>query len=431
MSIDVVITSSAVTTPLGNDVQENYDRLLDRNPAFSKYELHPKIASNQQICWRGRVGALETKLLYERKVQKLMVRRDIMGLICLIKAAHKVNVTKQCLNAERSSIFVGSASTQIGDLQPYKVLLEEACSEGELYDPKIFGRKLTAEVSPMVMMQNLMNNVVCYGSIAFDLRGPNCNLMDFHASGLLALGEAFYALREGRSDFALAGGIACEPDRFYQNEGARRGYLLVGCEQKSADKLVQPFHRKGPGTVMSEGTGFVCMESLEHAQKGGRAPLAEVEFYANGTLSAFGGESEQSIQTLEQLLHRYFAETGALPESLLIWGNAGGIAADDQIEIQALRRVATQRNFEKLRVTSAKSMLGDVSEATGPVNIALALESFKRKIAPGVSTSNEDLMTADRVEVLTENLSWDFQRALVMVFGFSGSVALMGIKRVC
>lgn len=110
-------------------------------------------------------------------------------------------------------------------------------------------------LNPLWLIKGLSNNVLAFASLFLQFRGVNDNLCDGEVAGLLAVGEAYHALREERCDIALAGGYGT-----YLTLEDMVGLHLL-------DRLDPP-----PG----EGAAFFVLEREGDARAAGRTPLAAV-----------------------------------------------------------------------------------------------------------------------------------------------------------
>ncbi|MDR0621528.1 MAG: beta-ketoacyl synthase, partial [Deltaproteobacteria bacterium] len=124
----------------------------------------------------------------------------------------------------------------------------------------------------------LLGNVTA-GRIAnrLDLGGPNMVVDAACASSLAAIGQAIAALRAGKADLVVSGGLDTFSDPF-----------MFSCFSKtpalSPSGEVRSFDRQGDGTLLGEGVGVVVLKRLRDALDDGD------RIYA--TIAAVGGSSD-------------------------------------------------------------------------------------------------------------------------------------------
>jgi 3-oxoacyl-[acyl-carrier-protein] synthase II len=408
----VVITGSGIYCPTGLDPQSVYQAWLNGRSEFSPF---PDDVA-QLVRHRGMCKEIETNLLHDRKVQKVVTRRDVIGLIVANKTAKSAKLPDQRINPERFGMYVGASSTQIGDLMPYAELIK--CSmQAKGFDSRIFGAGLLSQVNPMVMMQNLMNNTLCYGSIALDIRGVNANFIDFQAAGLRAIGEGFESIRNGRADIVLTGGVAVMPDHYHSEEGVAMGFLQDAKLEQNESPVVRSFDARAKGTILSEGSGFVMLEDLEHAKLRGANILAEITEFSTSSQAGFAYVDQRAAQGLIDCLEMINTVPGS-EERINLIGVGNGIPGEDFSELMAYQEFAEQRSAN-IRVTSIKPSTGELSEASGPASVVLAVEALRNGKLGAVHHFESALEPLDRVEVARENYSIDGP-VVVTARGFSG-----------
>ena len=114
--------------------------------------------------------------------------------------------------------------------------------------------------------------------IALDVRGPILSTANSCASGAVALGEAFDAIRHGQIDAALAGGaeVPLSPLAFGAFDIIRA--LSTGSND-DPEHAARPFDTKRDGFVMGEGAALLVLEAEDVARARGVEPYAELMGY--------------------------------------------------------------------------------------------------------------------------------------------------------
>ena len=97
------------------------------------------------------------------------------------------------------------------------------------------------------------------------------------SSGTDAIGQAYYAVKEGRLDAVLVGGAES-----VMTELAVQGFHQMQALSESTDpkRASIPFDKDRDGFVMSEGAAFMLIETEEHAKKRGASVLGQLAGYA-------------------------------------------------------------------------------------------------------------------------------------------------------
>ncbi len=90
----------------------------------------------------------------------------------------------------------------------------EASPDGALHH---FGKELSNQVTPMWLLKNLPNNVLCHVGIRGQYKGTNACITNQCSSGILAVAEAAYLIQNGEAERIAAAGhdSPFEPEMVY------------------------------------------------------------------------------------------------------------------------------------------------------------------------------------------------------------------------
>ncbi len=162
-----------------------------------------------------------------------------------------------------------------------------------------------AEGEPALATQIPSNMPASHVAIFNDLRGPSNSLTVREASNSLTIGEATAAIRRGsarRHD--------CRGDRKSYRTApifARYSSRKNARDRDPASAMARPFESDRDGVVLGEGAAAFVLESLEHAQRRGATPFAEVIAVAGSAVGPSEGRDFIRIATrnvLGSLLER-------------------------------------------------------------------------------------------------------------------------------
>lgn len=199
--------------------------------------------------------------------------------------------------------------------------------------------------------------------IKYNLTGPNQTYCVACASGTVAVGNGFRAVRDGHVDVAVSG--ACE---YFADEHGHifRSFDVSGTlvrDYADPETANRPFDEKRSGFMFSQGGAAVLvLEELEHARRRGATVMAEVIGFAE----TFDAHSMMSLapggKQIEHMLHTALADAGLSPGDVdYINAHGTGTRNNDEIEAGVIDRV-----FGKsVRVNSTKSLLGHTIGASG------------------------------------------------------------------
>jgi 3-oxoacyl-[acyl-carrier-protein] synthase II len=207
-------------------------------------------------------------------------------------------------------------------------------------------------------------------ALAFGAKAASITLANDAASGLDALGLGMRLVSAGRAAACVVVGAfaAC---RELAQSSARAGKLVP------ADEL-HVFDARHRGTVYGEASAALVLESPDAARGRGVVPKGILR----GHGAAFS-PAREGVAALGRACHAALAAADVVPSDLAcVSSGANGRPETDDAEAQAL--LALLGPGSRAAVTAVKSSLGDMVDAGGLVQAALALESLRSGRAPAV-----------------------------------------------
>jgi len=276
----IVITAVAPLCSLGRDLDE-----LRAAWQAGRSGIHPITIVDEPwypVPVGGEIPDFDARQLVERRQRKhlkVMTRPVRIG-VAAARAAW-LALEGPLPDSERRAAFVG-AGLHVDEGGDFVEPLRRSYDDEGRFELRRWADDGIEVLNPLWLIKGLSNNVLAFASLFLQFRGVNDNLCDGEVAGLLAVGEAVYALREGRCDIGLAGGYGT--------------YLtledMVGLHLQ--DRLDPP-----PG----EGAAFFVLEREADARAAGRVPLATVQ----GVGSCMTGADP---------LARALADAGLTPDDL-------------------------------------------------------------------------------------------------------------------
>lgn len=209
------------------------------------------------------------------------------------------------------------------------------------------------------------------------------------AASTQMIAEAFWRVREGKTDWMVAGGAdgRVHPGGILGYD--RLGALARGFRERPADAC-RPFGNGRSGFVVGEGAGFLVLENLESAEQRGAKILAEIKGAAVGCDAWRITDPGLDGTEAEGCVRNCLAEAGVPPEAVdTVVAHGTGTQANDRVEAEVYQRVFGGRS---LRVVTPKASLGHLSMACGAVESVLAVKSLEagRGVGPGPRNGDWD-----------------------------------------
>jgi 3-oxoacyl-[acyl-carrier-protein] synthase II len=267
----------------------------------------------------------------------------------------------------------------------------------------------------------------CNVAIEFGLSGPNVTNAMSCASGTIAVGDAFHAIREGRADAMLAGGAEAPlaPLCF----GAFSIIRAMSGRNDDPATASRPFDAGRDGFVMGEGAALLVLEERGRALARGAPVFAEV-LGAAVTNDAFHMTAPRPDGSkAARCITLALADAGIAPHEV-DYVNAHGSSTplNDSTETLALKR-AFGAHAGRLAVSGTKGYYGHPLGASGAIEAAItALALARGWLPPTLNLAQPD--PACDLDYLPAG--GDGRRAEVAVsnsFGFGGINAAVVLRR--
>ncbi len=229
----------------------------------------------------------------------------------------------------------------------------------------------------------------CNIAIEFGLTGPNSTNAMSCASGTIAVGDAFHAIRNGRADVMLAGGA--EAPLAPLCYGAFAIIRAMSTRNDEPATASRPFDAGRDGFVMGEGAAVLVLEERGRALARGAPIVAEV-LGAAGTNDAYHmtaprPDGSQAARCLTLAL----ADAGLAPGEV-DYVNAHGSSTplNDKTETLALKQ-AFGEHARRLAVSGTKGYYGHPLGASGAIEAAVtALALARGWLPPTLNLSTRD-----------------------------------------
>jgi 3-oxoacyl-[acyl-carrier-protein] synthase II len=180
---------------------------------------------------------------------------------------------------------------------------------------------------------------------------------------------------------------------------------------------------------MSEGSGMMILEELEHAKARGAHIYAEVCGYGLSSdayhIAAPPEDGEGGARAMQMAL-----DDGGLNPEDIDYINAHGTSTplNDRCETLAIKTVF-KGHAERLAISSTKSMTGHMLGAAGGIEAVFTALSIHDQVAPPTANLIEPSPECDLDYVPRQARNMKIEAALSNSFGFGGTNAVIALKR--
>jgi len=406
----VVVTGMGVISPLGNDVNQFWKNLSSGKSGISKIEqfdvsdLKTKIAGSViNLDAEGRWGTKEAKKLDRFAQFALAAAEEAL-------ASSQLNLDK--VDKERMGVYVGSG---IGGLN---TLIDNV---------NILKDRGPNRVSPNLVPMMISNAAAAQISIRLGALGPSLSPVTACSIGNTSIGEAFNAIRNEDADIMFAGGAEAAISRLSVASFANARAL--SSRNDEPELASRPFDEDRDGFVMSEGSGILVLESLEHALSRNAPIICEVIGYGASS------DAYHMVASHPEGIGAYSAMKNALRKASITTSDVDVMSAHatstkvgDMSETLAIKKLFGA-DAHRIPVTANKSMLGHMLGAAGGAEaIALAKTLQHQLIPPTINLQNPDA-DCDLDYVANRAREKVMSIGLSNSFGFGGHNSAIVLKK--
>ncbi|CAN5470772.1 beta-ketoacyl-ACP synthase II [soil metagenome] len=410
----VVVTGLGAITPLGNNVSDFWNNLL--NGVSGAAPITRFDASKFKTQFACEVKGFNPEDYLDRKEARKIDVFSQYGLCSAIQAVKDAGLDgENAFDKDRAGVIWGSG---IGGLQTF----QDECFNYAKGDG-------TPRFNPFFIPKMIAD--ICSGhiSIRFGMRGPNFTTVSACASSTNALIDAATYIKLGKADIIVTGGseaAVCEA-----GIGGFNAMHALSTRNDSPQTASRPFDVDRDGFVLGEGDGCLILEELEHALKRGAKIYAEV---VGGGMTADANHitapHPEGLGAL-RVMRNALEDAEMTPEDI-DYVNVHGTSTPlgDIAETKAILGVFGEHAY-KLNISSTKSMTGHLLGAAGAIEaIACVLACQNDIIPPTINHFNDDPALDNKLNLTFHTAQKRVVRAaLSNTFGFGGHNASIIVKK--
>ena len=309
-----------------------------------------------------------------------------------------------------------------------------------------YGTRFIADPSAAdvhMMTGNTLSIISNRLSYSLDLHGPSFTVDTACSSSLVALNLAADAIRSGKVDTAIVGGVnlLLSPFSFV---GFSRASML------SPTGRCRPFDAAADGYVRAEGVIVLVLRSMAAARKARNRIHAAIVGSGVGQDGRTTGLSLPSAESQRRLLEQVYGDFAVDPADLaFVEAHGTGTKVGDPLEADALGKALAQRRSQPLPIGSVKSNIGHLEPASGLAGVLKSILALTHGVVPATlhqDTPSPHIPLDDlNLRVIDRNWQMPLRRgaslAGVNSFGFGGTnahvilrsddavVSMVGVRR--
>lgn len=409
----VVITGMGAITPVGNNVTEFWDSLVNGKSGINFIKGFDDVELPVRLVAQVKNFDPQSNGLDRSDVRKW----DLFCQYAMAAAYQAMNdsglVSGENVEAHRLGVYIGSG---IGGMDVFVKEATKLINEG------------AKRISPLFVPTLIANIASGNVAIKHKAEGPCLPVVTACATGTHAVGEAFLAIKHGMADAIIAGGTeaAVQPIAI---GGFANSKALTNAQ--TVEEACTPFDARRSGFTMAEGAGVLILEEYEHALQRGATIYAEVVGYGN-TCDAHhytaprpdGIPASRAIkQALDQAAYR-------LNDVLYINAHGTSTPLNDKTETNAIKLALGEEQAKQAYISSTKSMTGHMLGAAGAVELIACVKTLNdNTIAPTINYQVAD-PDCDLNYVPNNAIQVPVTLAISNSLGFGGHNACVALRKV-
>lgn len=389
----VVITGMGWVTPLGDDIDSAWERLLRGDSAVGPVTRFP--ASTFATNFAAEVTGFELgRFLADTAPHRDAHLNSRFALAAASSAWKQAGLGDMArpggrkalsagVNPRRAGVYLGSGEG-VPDFEAF------AAANIGSWDPATrttnaprWAQIAHRHMRPRTECEQEPHMAIAHLAEAFGVRGPAFNCMTACAASTQAIGEAFELIRRGDADLMLAGGT-----HSMIHPLGMTGFIRLTAMSRRRDDpshAARPFDSTRDGFVMGEGAGVLVLESLELARRRGARPLAEVVGFGS-TADAYritdiqpdgeGGRGAMAASLAQAGIDPHATDSTGRPLVHYISAHGTGTKENDSIETRAVKALFGTL-APRVPFSSVKSMMGHLIQAAGAVELITCVQAIR------------------------------------------------------
>ena len=409
----VVVTGLGALTPIGNNIQEYWDGLI--NGVSGAAPITYFDASKFKTQFACELKNFNVEEFIDRKEARKMDRYAQYAVVSSTEAMNDANFDLEKLDKDRAGVIWGSG---IGGLETFQIeVLNFAAGDG------------TPKFNPF-FIPKMIGDIACgHISIKYGFRGPNFGTVSACASSTNAIIDAFNYIRLGHADVMVTGGS--EAAVTIAGMGGFNAMHALSTRNDDPKTASRPMDKDRDGFVLGEGAGALILEEYEHAVARGAKIYCEI---GGGGMSAdayhITAPHPEGLGAKNVMLN-CLRDAGLKPtdvDGVNMHGTSTPLG--DLAESKAIEQVFGDHAYT-MNLNSTKSMTGHLLGAAGAIETISSILSLKYGIIPPTINHFTDDENIDPKLNFTFNVAQkrDVKVLMSNTFGFGGHNACVLVKK--
>ena len=397
----VVITGMGIISPLGNDVDTFWDKLIHGTSGIGPMTLCDTTDYPCKIA--GEASEFDPHEFIEAKESNRLSRFIQIAIASSLMAVEHSQLNLSKIDLNRTGVILGNGN---GGFPTLESSMRTLVSRGG------------SKISPFFIPTVLPNMASAAVSRFIKATGYNATIATACAAGTHAIGEAAEIIKRGTTDIMITGGTEA---------GISQLGLAGFCSMRALStydgdptKASRPFDKNRDGFVPAEGSGTLILEELNHALNRNATIYGEIIGFGVSSDAFHPVQPEQNGLQAANAMSLALGQANLLPKDI-DYINAHGTSTplNDMIETKTIKRVFGDDAINT-PISSTKSMIGHALGGAGAMEAIACIQTINSGIIhPTINLDTPD-PECDLDYVANESRCSDVYNVLSNSFGFGG-----------
>lgn len=361
----VAITGIGAITPIGHGPEGLWEGVMAGRSAVRRITRFDPSPFSSQVAAEATFDPLD---YLTRQRARRLDRFSQFAMVAATSALADADLTVEHLAATEAGVYIGSAlgGMAFGEEQHTAYVKEGTGRVNPLLALSVFGGAASSNVS-----------------IELGLHGPCLAYGNSCAAGVIAIGEAYRLIADGRALIMLAGGSEAPlaPLTF----GAFTLIRVLSTRNDDPATASRPFDRDRDGFVIAEGAAVLVLEDLLHARDRGARIYAEIKGYATTNDAHHMTAPHPAGTFAARAISRAIDDACLRPSDIdYVNAHASSTVLNDSMESQAIR-IALGEHADNVAVSGTKGLHGHALGATGAIETAISAMALANRFIPGTA----------------------------------------------
>ena len=406
----VVITGLGTINPLGNNVPDTWDSLINGVSGIDTITSFD--TTNLPVTFAGEVKNFDANEYMGKQHARKLDRSGHLSIYATEEALKDAGLDNQERLGPNVGIVFGTGIGGIG-------ATEDAV--------RTFDERGPSRVNPLAITQLMPNSSTGQVAIKFGIEGPSVTITTACAASANAVGEAKNMIENGIVDIVVTGGT--ESGTTPMTIAAFAQIRALSTQNDNPKGACKPFDKNRDGFVMGEGSTVLILESEESAKSRDAVIYAYIDGYGSTTdayhITAPAEGGAGAVKAMEKAMK----DAGITPSDI-DYINAHGTStpANDKNETDAIKTVLGGKASE-VAISSTKSMTGHLLGGGGAFESMASILSIKHSKVPPTINLNDPDEECDLNYTPNDAVDLEINTAMSNSFGFGGHNAVLVFKK--